>query len=94
MAFGLDKNQRRQDDSSESGLSVYLEVRRVAPRSPPGELIAQTDNAPFKRCYCEATMDLGLKCLRIAYNGNRIVSGGLYHLRPAEILEMRQKIEF
>ena len=38
-------------------------------------------------------MDLGLKCLLIAYNGNGIVSGGLYHLRPAENLEMRQMIE-
>ena len=39
-------------------------------------------------------MDLGLKRLLTVDNGNRIVSGGLYHLRPAEILEMRQKIEF
>ena len=39
-------------------------------------------------------MDLGLRRLLIVDNGNRIVSGGLYHLHPAEIWETRPEIEF
>jgi alpha/beta superfamily hydrolase len=93
MAVRRDKSPHRFDGTSVPDGSGQLEVTGVAPLSPPAALIAQTDNAPVTWRYYEATMDLGLKCLRIAYNGNGIVSGGLYHLRPAENLEMRQMIE-
>ena len=93
MALRLDKNQRRLDRTSVLDESDQQEVNRVAPGSPPAVLIAQPRNAPVTWRYVrDDELDLGLECLLITYNGNKVVQEPLYHLRVLETLEMRQRI--